>query len=116
MGGVKDGGCGLAVWEGQGWRVWPCSVGGSRMEGVAMQCGRVRDGGCGHAVWEGQGWRVWPCSVGKTTGIIIATCAMSVNKPLDESVTVEMDSVGNSSSSHSCSHTAEQAVSNHENL
>ena len=47
MGGVKDGGCGHAVWEGQGWRVWPCSVGGSGMErmgvtvkGVAMQCGK----------------------------------------------------------------------------
>ena len=29
--------------RGQGWRVWPCSVGGDR------------DGGCGHAVWEGSG-------------------------------------------------------------
>ena len=51
--------------EGQGWRVWPCSVGGDK------------DGGCGHAVWEGsgikgaamqcgrgQGWSMWPCSVG----------------------------------------------------
>ena len=45
-GGVRDGGCGHAVWEEsgtQGWRVWPCSEGG------------VRDGGCGHAVWEGSG-------------------------------------------------------------
>ena len=29
MGGVRDGGCGHAVWEGSG------------MEGVAMQCGRA---------------------------------------------------------------------------
>ena len=31
--------------RGQGWRVWPCSVGGVRVrvrvEGVAMQCGRA---------------------------------------------------------------------------
>ena len=39
---------------------------------------------------------------------------VNVTKPLDETVTVEMDSVGNSSSSHSRSHTPEQAVdSNH---
>ena len=38
VGGVRDGGCGQEVWEGQEWRVWPRSVGGSGMEGVAMQC------------------------------------------------------------------------------
>ena len=55
--------------RGQGWRVWPCSVGGvrgggcghavwegSEVEGVTMQCGRGQGqgGGCGHAVWEGR--------------------------------------------------------------
>ena len=78
-----DGGCGQEVWEGsgiegvakkcgssgmegvakrcgrgQGWKVWPRSVGGSWMEDVGKKCGRVRDGGCGQEVWEGHGWRV----------------------------------------------------------